>query len=106
MPLITDLSQALGLPPRFVLFLLLGRHFLSFLQRGLGRRKQSTLFLVMLGSFTRRVSLENGGIGKAILGEVRLCSSFTQRFSDRLLTSPLFTELPGRVVFSETGFPA
>src|SRR4051794_11596588 len=36
MPLITALLHALGLPPRFVLlvFLFLGKHFLSFLQRG------------------------------------------------------------------------
>src|SRR5215211_5191861 len=42
MPLITARSEALGLPPRVVLFLFLGRHFLSFLHRGLGRRMSST----------------------------------------------------------------
>src|SRR5215204_2039322 len=40
MALMTARSEALGLPPRGVLFFLcLGRHFLSFLHRGLGRRK-------------------------------------------------------------------
>jgi SAM-dependent methyltransferase len=39
MALTTARSDALGLPP-FVLFVLFfGRHFLSFLHRGLGRRK-------------------------------------------------------------------
>src|SRR5215204_4739301 len=38
--LMTARSEALGLPPRGVLFFLcLGRHFLSFLHRALGRRK-------------------------------------------------------------------
>src|SRR5215203_1310932 len=40
MALMTARSEALGLPPRGVLFFVcLGRHFLSFLHRGLGRRK-------------------------------------------------------------------
>jgi len=38
-PLITTRSEALGLPPRLAFFLFLGKHFLSFLHRGLGRRK-------------------------------------------------------------------
>jgi hypothetical protein len=81
--LITARSEALGLPPRLVLFLFLGRHFLSFLHRGLGRRKQST-FLVVVASFIRRISFENGNIDKPILREVRLSSSFTEKFSDRV----------------------
>jgi hypothetical protein len=40
MALMTALSDALGLPPLVLIFLLfLGRHFLSFLHRGRGRLK-------------------------------------------------------------------
>lgn len=39
MALTTALSDALGLPPRLVIFVCLGRHFLSFLHRGRGRWK-------------------------------------------------------------------
>ena len=39
MALTTALSEALGLPPRLLFVLFLGRHFLSFLHSGLGRRK-------------------------------------------------------------------
>jgi hypothetical protein len=52
-------SEALGLPPFGLLPLFLGRCFLSFLHRGLGRRKQSTL-LVVVASFIRCVSFEDG----------------------------------------------
>jgi hypothetical protein len=39
----------------------------------------------MVALLIRRISFENGDIGKSILGEMRLSSSFTKRFSDRLL---------------------
>src|SRR5215210_1470442 len=39
MALTTALSEALGLPPRLLFLLFLGRHFLSFLHRGRGRWK-------------------------------------------------------------------
>ena len=58
--LATALSDTLGLPPRLLLFLLfLGRCFLSFLHRGRGRRKYSTL-LCVVASLTRRVSFADG----------------------------------------------
>src|SRR5215212_4191511 len=83
--LMTARSEALGLPPRRVLFFVcLGRHFLSFLHRGRGRLKKSTL-LVVVASFIRRISFENGDISESILGEMRLCSRAMKWFSDRLL---------------------
>src|SRR5215216_1973101 len=83
--LMTARSEALGLPPRRVLFFVcLGRHFLSFLHRGRGRLKWSTL-LVVVASFIRRISFENGDISESILGEMRLCSRAMKWFSDRLL---------------------
>src|SRR5215216_5554338 len=82
--LMTARSEALGLPPRRVLFFVcLGRHFLSFLHRGRGRLKWSTL-LVVVASFIRRISFENGDISESILGEMRLCSRAMKWFSDRL----------------------
>jgi hypothetical protein len=42
--------------------------------------------VVVVASLMRRISfLENGDIGNPILCEMRLSSSFTQRFSDRVL---------------------
>src|SRR5215208_1540987 len=41
----------------------------------------------MVASFIRRISFENGDIGKTILGEMRLCSRSMKWFSDRLLNS-------------------
>jgi hypothetical protein len=45
--------------------------------------------LVVLGSLNGRISFENGYIDKPILGEVRLSSSLIERFSDRVLESPV-----------------
>jgi hypothetical protein len=38
----------------------------------------------VVASFIRHISFEDGAIGRAILGEMRPSSSFTQKFSDRL----------------------
>jgi hypothetical protein len=40
--------------------------------------------VVVVASLIRRISFENDDTGKPILGEMRLSSSFTERFSDRL----------------------
>jgi len=45
----------------------------------------------------RRISsFENGDIGKPILCEMRLSSSFMERFSDRVLTRSLHSSNFGR----------
>src|SRR5215218_9910918 len=63
--LATALSDTLGLPPRLlVLFLFLGRCFLSFLHRGQGRRKLFTLLFVV-ALLMGRISFENGGCWQA-----------------------------------------
>jgi hypothetical protein len=68
------------LPP-----LLLGQALLELSPEGPGKAEVIDAFLcrVML-SLTRRISFEDGDIGKPILGEVRLSSSLTKRFSDRI----------------------
>src|SRR5215217_4891842 len=43
------------------------------------------MLLVVVASLIRRISFEEGAIGSLILGEMRPSSSFTQKFSDRLL---------------------
>jgi hypothetical protein len=39
----------------------------------------------VVASLIRRISFENGDSGKSILGEMRLCSTFMEKFSDRVL---------------------
>src|SRR5215216_2662993 len=46
------------------------------------------MLLVVVASLIRRISFEEGAIGSLILGEMRPSSSFTQKFSDRLLGWP------------------
>jgi hypothetical protein len=42
--------------------------------------------LCVVASLIRRISFENGDyFGKPILGEMRLCSRFMEKFSDRVL---------------------
>lgn len=73
MPLITALRQALGLPPRLILFLLLGKHFLSFLAEESGEAKVIDALLGCVRLLHKRhLLLENGDLGKPILGEMRL----------------------------------
>src|SRR5215208_364996 len=43
----------------------------------------------MVASFIRRISFENGDIGKSILGEMRLCSRSMKWFSDRVLVQQI-----------------
>jgi hypothetical protein len=40
--------------------------------------------LVVVASLIRRTSFENGDGGNPILGEMRLCSTFMEKFSDRV----------------------
>src|SRR5829696_19266 len=62
MALMTARSEALGLPPRRVLFFLcLGGDFLSFVYRGRGMWKSSTL-LVLVASLIRRISFSRCGM--------------------------------------------
>jgi hypothetical protein len=52
----------------------------------------------VVASLIRRISFENGDyFGKPILGEMRLCSRFMERFSDRVLEYALFVPLRRRV---------
>ena len=44
--------------------------------------------LCVVASLIRRISFENSDyFGKPILGEMRLCSRFIQKFSDRVLVN-------------------
>src|SRR5215218_3522312 len=63
---------------------LFGQTLLEFPPQG--SWKTEVIDLPGCGSLAHKAHLlfENGDIGKPILGEMRLCSSFTERFSDRL----------------------